>query len=201
MENDNVHDDAPEAAARSEESSDDGRLDSWKEIGAYLKRNVTTVRRWEKREGLPVHRHLHERRDSVYAYASEIEAWWEKRRNQLADNGANDDVTSLVPESAWRLPQVRLLWVPGAALLVVALAAAVLLARVRSTSRNDVESLRFSIFPPSQTTFGTASVSPDGRHLAFTASSYDGKTLLWVRPFDTLVARSLPETDDAAFPF
>ena len=37
------------------------RLDSWKEIAAYLKRDVTTVQRWEKREGMPVHRHLHDR--------------------------------------------------------------------------------------------------------------------------------------------
>ena len=57
------------------------RLDSWKEIAAYLKRDVTTVRRWEKREGLPVHRHLHARRDSVYAYKNEIDTWWEGRRN------------------------------------------------------------------------------------------------------------------------
>ena len=31
------------------------RLDSWKEIAAYLNREVTTVQRWEKREGMPVH--------------------------------------------------------------------------------------------------------------------------------------------------
>ena len=37
------------------------RLDSWKEIAAYLNRDVTTVQRWEKREGMPVHRHLHDR--------------------------------------------------------------------------------------------------------------------------------------------
>ena len=37
------------------------RLDSWKEIAAYLKRDVTTVQRWEKREGMPVHRHRHDR--------------------------------------------------------------------------------------------------------------------------------------------
>ena len=36
------------------------RLDSWKEIAAYLKRYVTTVRRWEKREDFPVHRHVHD---------------------------------------------------------------------------------------------------------------------------------------------
>src|ERR1700677_2208831 len=37
------------------------RLDSWKEIAAYLNRDVTTVLRWEKREGMPVCRHLHDR--------------------------------------------------------------------------------------------------------------------------------------------
>ena len=44
----------------------ENRLNSWKEIGAYLQRNEATVRLWEKREGLPVHRHTHESRSSVY---------------------------------------------------------------------------------------------------------------------------------------
>ncbi len=44
------------------------RLDSWKEIAAYLNRDVTTVQRWEKREGMPVHRHLHDRMGSVYRF-------------------------------------------------------------------------------------------------------------------------------------
>src|SRR5262245_31184186 len=51
------------------------RLDSWKEIAAYLNRDVTTVRRWEKREGLPVHRHRHDAQDSVYAFTEEIDIW------------------------------------------------------------------------------------------------------------------------------
>jgi len=33
------------------------RLDSWKQIAAYLKCDERTVRRWEENEGLPVHRH------------------------------------------------------------------------------------------------------------------------------------------------
>ena len=33
-----------------------GRLDSWKDIAAHLKRGVRTVIRWEQEEGLPVHR-------------------------------------------------------------------------------------------------------------------------------------------------
>src|SRR6202030_1732364 len=49
------------------------RLDSWKEIAAYLDRDVTTVQRWEKREGMPVHRHLHDRMGSVYASRTELD--------------------------------------------------------------------------------------------------------------------------------
>ena len=55
------------------------RLDSWKEIAGYLRRDVTTVQRWEKREGMPVHRHLHDRMGSVYAFRSELDAWARSR--------------------------------------------------------------------------------------------------------------------------
>jgi len=51
------------------------RLDSWKEIAAYLKRDERTVRRWEA-EGMPVHRKVHKKQASVYAYRAEIDAWW-----------------------------------------------------------------------------------------------------------------------------
>ena len=54
---------------------DESPLDSWKEIAAYLQRDVKTAHRWEKQEGLPVHRHHHLSRSSVYAYASELDAW------------------------------------------------------------------------------------------------------------------------------
>lgn len=58
------------------------RLESWKEIAAYLRRGVRTVRRWEKEEGLPVHRHLHKKLGTVYAYKPEIDVWWSTRRGQ-----------------------------------------------------------------------------------------------------------------------
>ncbi len=60
-------------------------LDSWKEIAAYLKRDVTTVQRWEKREGMPVHRHQHDRIGSVYAFSSELDAWMQSRRLSLEE--------------------------------------------------------------------------------------------------------------------
>ena len=57
------------------------RLDSWKEIAAYLRRDVKTARRWEQRERLPVHRHHHGALGSVYAFVDEIEAWRVGRRD------------------------------------------------------------------------------------------------------------------------
>jgi len=54
-------------------------MDSWKEIAVYLNRDVRTVQRWEKREGLPVHRHQHDRLGSIFAYKSEIDEWWKQR--------------------------------------------------------------------------------------------------------------------------
>lgn len=55
------------------------RLDSWKEIANYLDRKVRTVNLWEKTEGLPVHRHQHSKRGTVYALKTEIDTWRERR--------------------------------------------------------------------------------------------------------------------------
>ena len=57
----------PASGTRPSDKPSEERLDSWKEIAAYLGRDVTTVQRWEKREGMPVHRHVHDKRGSVYA--------------------------------------------------------------------------------------------------------------------------------------
>ena len=62
------------------ESLAEERLDSWKEIAAYMNREVRTVQRWEESEGLPVHRHQHDKLASVYAYKSELDAWRLRRR-------------------------------------------------------------------------------------------------------------------------
>ncbi len=57
----------------------DVRLDSWKEIAAYLNRTVRTAQRWEESEGLPIHRHGHDQRDSVYAFTRELDEWLRNR--------------------------------------------------------------------------------------------------------------------------
>jgi TolB-like protein/Tfp pilus assembly protein PilF len=72
------------------------RLESWKEIAAYLRRSPRTVQRWERLEGLPVHRLHHDKLGSVYAYPSELDAWWEDRRPRL--DAAEDDEGPEGPE-------------------------------------------------------------------------------------------------------
>ncbi len=57
--------------------SNGAMLTSWKEIAAFFDRDIRTVQRWERQEGLPVHRHAHSRQSTVYAYPSELNAWWE----------------------------------------------------------------------------------------------------------------------------
>ncbi len=84
------------------------RLDSWKEIAAYLKRDESTVRRWEK-EGLPVHRHTHKRKATVYAHKSEIDVWW------------NDGCARLeVIERASPVRRTRVVWWAAAAFMLLA---------------------------------------------------------------------------------
>ena len=49
------------------------RRESWKQIGAYLDKSERTVRRWNELEGLPVHKHPHQQKGTVWAYRSEID--------------------------------------------------------------------------------------------------------------------------------
>lgn len=65
------------------------KLDSWGEIASYLGREVRTVQRWERTEGLPVRRHEHKKKSTVYAFTGELDAWIKKR--QPNDDPEADD--------------------------------------------------------------------------------------------------------------
>jgi TolB-like protein/Tfp pilus assembly protein PilF len=81
-------------ASSSVKPPEEGRLDSWKEIAAYLSRDVTTVQRWEKREGMPVHRHLHDNKGSIYAFSSELDAWQQSRRVRLGEEDQKKELSA-----------------------------------------------------------------------------------------------------------
>lgn len=105
------------------------RLESWKEIASYLGRDVTTVRRWEKREGLPVHRLHHSRLGSVYAYTVELDAWRDGRAPAVASDAPD---ARQLPEVVRRGPHART--AVALAALALALAACLIwIVRERTT--------------------------------------------------------------------
>lgn len=94
-------------------------------------------------------------------------------------------------------------WI-AAGLFLLGLLAAIPFA-IRGLRRGTVnrEILKLSIVPPEKTMMhpGHFAISPDGRRLAFVAVASDGRSLLWVRPLDSLDAKALPGTENAAGPF
>jgi tetratricopeptide (TPR) repeat protein len=51
------------------------RLNSWKEIAAFLGRTERTAKRWEANQGLPIRRVPSSGRGSVFAYEHELRSW------------------------------------------------------------------------------------------------------------------------------
>jgi Tol biopolymer transport system component len=143
------------------------RLESWKEIAEYLRREVRTVQRWEREQGLPVHRHAHQRRSSVYAFPTELDQWRSGR----------------APESP--KPPSRPLWRRPAILAsaVIVLAASATLAEWGWSAFRTARSpfLRIEIQPLiAAGNAMSAAISPDGRYLAYGVSETGGQSL-WLR--------------------
>jgi hypothetical protein len=91
------------------------RLESWKEIAAYLSRQVRTVQLWEKTEGLPVHRLPHKAKSSVFAYVHELDAWRARQSAPAlteAPPAAAPAPPAAVAPAAWRS------WLAAAAILL-----------------------------------------------------------------------------------
>ncbi len=93
-----------------------------------------------------------------------------------------------------RLP---LVWIAFSAALLVALAAVSFLHFRETPPQPGI--VRFQIPLPEKTTNPIFQLSPDGKILAFTAAE-SGRRKLWIRPIDSLIAQTIPETDDATYP-
>lgn len=166
------------------------RLDSWKDIAAYLRRDVRTAIRWEKKKGLPVRRVPGGRRQAVFAYTEELDAWW--RQGRLGDSDTSAAHASPVSESA-TLPAVtsseaptlgafflgahlRSWWLKAGVLLFLAagLAAFVMSVARSSESGNN---------PPVRVRFTSNSMQAFG----------DQSRPLWTHHFDGRIVDVLPE--------
>jgi Tol biopolymer transport system component len=74
------------------------------------------------------------------------------------------------------------------------------------------QGVHFEVLPPAKGTFSDdgqggshpspqLAISPDGRELAFVATTTDGRPRLWVRSIDAMSPRVLPGTEGASHPF
>ncbi|HMA26851.1 MAG TPA: protein kinase, partial [Solirubrobacterales bacterium] len=107
---------------------------------------------------------------------------------------------------AWpRRPRIGAVLPATLALVVVALLAVALTSVIPRSAPRPPSLIRFGIEPPLGSTFsrsgGFMALSPDGRLLAFVATSEGAKPRLWVRPLDRDAAYSLPGTEEAGQPF
>lgn len=77
------------ASPRIEDAEPARTLLSWKEIAGYLNHSESTVKRWERERGLPVHRIPGGERGGVFAYSDELADWLKGKGLELeADDPA-----------------------------------------------------------------------------------------------------------------
>jgi Tol biopolymer transport system component len=178
------------------------RLDSWKEIAAYLNRDVTTVQRWEKREGMPVHRHVHDKMGSVYASRSELDAWARGRNLRVTPEDGLDAPlpipSGLPPRHAISASLTKWKFVlPVAVGVALAIGAGLWLQRTEYFWRNPIADARIQTVTDFDGVEEAAALSRDGHFVAF-LSDQDGQMDVWVTQvgsgqFHNLTRGSAPE--------
>ena len=183
-----------------------------------MRRDVKTVQRWEKREGMPVHRHLHDKLGSVYAFRKELDGWAHNRRPLSASERPSAAVTATSPldeqlggqpssdeagrsrETAHASTPRRQFWLraaPVALALVVALALAALQLRSGPEDSNPLASARFQPLTDFNGSEQAAAISRDGKLVAF-LSDRDGRMDVWLTQvgsgeFHNLTHGAVPE--------
>jgi Tol biopolymer transport system component len=175
----------PDGSSRNPREGHDERLDSWKKIASYLKRDVTTVQRWERREAMPVHRHVHDKLGSVYAFRSELDAWRAARGARLADAEAapHRQPAALEPQTSAQtrpaFPRSRLTATAAAAAVALVGAIVWYVAGHAPQGRDAFADVRVTRLTDYAGLEQAAAISRDGRLAAF-ESDRDGPLDVWV---------------------
>jgi serine/threonine protein kinase len=105
-------------------------------------------------------------------------------------------------KSAWR---AQLPWIATGVFALIA-AGTLLFTYLNRTTLTTAKPVRLSFNPPPNLSFNddhpdAAVISPDGQKIAFTATSEDGKRMLYVRNIDAPEATLLPGSENAIEPF
>jgi tetratricopeptide (TPR) repeat protein len=147
------------------------RLTSWKEIAAYLDRDTRTAQLWEKQEGLPIHRHEHQARASVYAYPEELDQWLEMRRPRNA--AESEPIAPVSPQIEGSLQIGRRKWLLASfATLLVAGGAGFFWAYEHHRSPTNTDTLLLGDFDNSTGEPAFTSALRQGLYVALEQSPY-----------------------------
>lgn len=174
------------AIQKSDMPSRGSRLDSWKEIAAYLKRDIRTAQRWEKLEGLPVHRHQHDERGTAFAYSAEIDRWLEARTLRTSGTVETSPERNGPAATGWPSRHSAVL-IGGIVVMTLGLAA---FARWWTPPAKAHLTTLSVVFPADERfpDWGpTVVLSPDAETIA-----YHGRGPIKLRRLDQLEARTLP---------
>jgi Tol biopolymer transport system component len=202
-------------------SGEKDRLDSWKRIAGHFNRDVKTVQRWEQREGMPVHRHVHDKQGSVYAFRSELDIWWQSRRGKLPDSGDRTPESFSEPAPAHSPPLspkapaapeaaaapdpqarrfMRLIRRPPALAATVVAVLLLIYTVLRfghpaeTTWRNPLANATFTRLTDWPGIEQAAEISPDGRWVSFLAD-HEGHMEVWLTQVGSGSYRNLTRGD------
>ena len=145
----------------------------------YLNRDVTTVQRWEKREGMPVHRHLHDRLGSVYASRAELEEWSRTRHPAASPENEPPSTVEAQPLSAKKSPAWPLVLISVLAVAALGIGLFVWLHQTEYFWRSPVADAQPQTVTDFEGVEEAAALSRDGKFVAF-LSDHDGKMDVWV---------------------
>jgi Tol biopolymer transport system component len=136
---------------------------------------------------MPVHRHLHDKLGSVFAFRPELDTWWESRRTRLEVQipGGDPPVPpegppeAALPARKTPAPVVLPVFLLASLVTVLVIGAAIWLSLQRRDSSNSpLASARFTRLSDPSGTEQAAVLSPDGKQLAFLAAE-DGQIDVW----------------------
>jgi eukaryotic-like serine/threonine-protein kinase len=144
---------------------------------------------------------LEKDRDLRYQHASEIRTDLRRLKRLMESSGAILRPERLEPSSRFNM---QLREIVAWALLIACFAVVTWLLVLHTEQPHPSRrSFRLSLLPPRDSSFvqNGFALSPNGRQVAFVASSVNGKNKLWLRALTASSTQELNGTDGALFPF
>jgi Tol biopolymer transport system component len=164
------------------------RLDSWKEIAAYLNRDVRTVQRWEKTANLPVRRLQNPGLRAVFAYTAELDDWLRHQSPPATEQDSEAPAVETPPASS----HLRR-WFPYAGLAVLLVVAVAFAVRRPRAPFGPLTARPITSDPGTER---DPDISPDGLYVAYTAVPPDLHRRLQVRLIEGGEPRALTSGRD-----